>query len=280
MELRLVDKPRHTLQPRSGRGGHRRGFDVWRVSPGTDTPAVGVNMTNVTITPACCDPIPPGSSNVHPGPGGENAIVRWTAPTGGTYQVFASFSGGDMAGTTTDVAVLKNSSTSLYIAEVTGFGPSSAQTFSGNVTVVAGDTLDFTVGFGTDQNYYSDGTYLTVTIKTLVNAQVQQPINADGTSVFSVRRGVVPVKFTLMDNGIATCTLPPATIAVTRTAGGTTGQIDESVYTLSADTGSNFRIDSCQYVYNLSASALGGGTYRVDIQINGQVVGSGIFQLK
>ena len=110
--------------------------------------------------------------------------------------------------------------------------------------------------------------------------QVQQPINADGSSVFSVRRGVVPVKFTLSQGGVATCALPPATIAVTRTAGGTTGQIDESVYSGSADTGSNFRISNCQYIYNLSASALGVGTYRVDIKINGTVVGSGIFQLK
>jgi hypothetical protein len=110
--------------------------------------------------------------------------------------------------------------------------------------------------------------------------QVQQPINADGTSVFNVRRGVVPVKFTLTQGGVATCALPAATIAVTRTAGGTTGQIDESVYSGSADSGSNFRIDSCQYIYNLSASALGVGTYRVDIKINGTVVGSAVFQLK
>jgi hypothetical protein len=74
--------------------------------------------------------------------------------------------------------------------------------------------------------------------------------------------------------------LPAATIALTRTSGGTTGTIDESVYSGSADNGSNFRIDSCRYVYNLSASALGVGTYRVDIKINGQVVGSGSFQLK
>jgi hypothetical protein len=112
------------------------------------------------------------------------------------------------------------------------------------------------------------------------SAQIQQPINPDGSSVFNVHRGVVPVKFTLTLDGVATCALPPATIALTRTAGGTTGAIDESVYSGSADTGSNFRIDSCQYIYNLSASALGVGTYRVDILINGQVVGSGIFQLK
>jgi len=44
--------------------------------------------------------------------------------------------------------------------------------------------------------------------------------------------------------------------------------------------GPNFRINSCQYVYNLSSSALGVGTYRVDIKINDQVVGSATFALK
>ena len=112
------------------------------------------------------------------------------------------------------------------------------------------------------------------------NAQVQQPINADGSSIFTAKHGVVPVKFTLTQNGSATCTLPPATIALTRTAGATTGAVDESVYSGSADTGSNFRINSCQYVYNLSSSGLGTGTYRVDIKINGAPIGSAFFQLK
>ena len=88
------------------------------------------------------------------------------------------------------------------------------------------------------------------------------------------------MKFTLTLNGIATCDLPAATIAVTRTFGGTIGPIDESIYSGPADTGSNFRIADCQYIYNLSASALGVGTYRVDILINGQTVGSAIFGLK
>ena len=58
-----------------------------------------------------------------------------------------------------------------------------------------------------------------------------------------------------------------------------TGTVDESVYLMAADNGSNFRIDGCQYAYNLNSSALGVGTYRVDIKINGQVVGIAIFQL-
>ena len=134
----------------------------------------------------------------------------------------------------------------------------------------------------TTQTIYASVSSLSpfVIAKLTFNAQVQQPINADGTSVFNVRRGVVPVKFTLTQGGVATCALPAATIAVTRTSGGTTGAIDESVYSGSADTGSNFRISSCQYLFNLNSSALGVGTYRADIKINGTVVGSGIFQLK
>ena len=88
------------------------------------------------------------------------------------------------------------------------------------------------------------------------------------------------MKFTLTLNGLATCNLPPATIAVTRTAGGVIGPIDESVYDGPADNGSNFRISNCQYIYNLSASALGVGTYRVDILINSNVVGSATFALR
>jgi hypothetical protein len=109
--------------------------------------------------------------------------------------------------------------------------------------------------------------------------QVQPPINPDGSSTFNVRRGVVPVKFNLTQNGVATCELPPATIAVTRTAGGVIGEINESVYSGNADTGSNFRIDNCQYAYNLNSRALGAGTYRVDVLIDGQVVGNAVFAL-
>jgi hypothetical protein len=91
---------------------------------------------------------------------------------------------------------------------------------------------------------------------------------------------VVPVKFTLTQGGVPTCDLPPATIALTRTGGGVMGQINESTYIDSADSGSNFRISDCQYIYNLNSGALGVGIYRVDILINGQVVGSATFELK
>jgi N-acetylneuraminic acid mutarotase len=115
---------------------------------------------------------------------------------------------------------------------------------------------------------------------TPIAAQVQPPINANGSSVFKATRGVVPVQFALTVGGVATCTLSNATISLTRTAGGTIGSIDESVYVMSADSGPNFRVSGCQYIYNLGSKSLGSGTYRVDISISGGVVGSAIFGLQ
>ena len=112
-------------------------------------------------------------------------------------------------------------------------------------------------------------------------ANPQQPINAEGTSIFNVKKGVVPVKFRLTCGGNPTCDLPPATIAVTQTSDSVTSRVvNESVYSGSADSGSNFRIVGCQYHYNLNSKALGVGTYRVDVLIDGQVVGSATFQLE
>lgn len=110
-------------------------------------------------------------------------------------------------------------------------------------------------------------------------AQVQQPINADNSSVFKARRGVVPVKFTLTADGSSTCDLPPATIALFQTSGGNPGPVNESTYNTSADNGSNFRITECQYIYNLGTNSLGAGSYDVQISIFGTVVGMATFGL-
>jgi sugar lactone lactonase YvrE len=114
-----------------------------------------------------------------------------------------------------------------------------------------------------------------------MSATIQPPIAADGSSVFKANRGVVPVKFTLTVNGVATCNLPPATISLTETSGDSPGPVNASEYETSADNGSNFRIDTtdCQYVYNLGTRGLGAGTYLVQINISGTVVGSATFGL-
>jgi N-acetylneuraminic acid mutarotase len=127
----------------------------------------------------------------------------------------------------------------------------------------------------------------TAEVFTVVNApsyssNIQPPVNADGSSVFNIKRGVVPVKFRLAIGGAPTCELPSATISLIRTAGGTLGAINETEFLQPSDIGANFRIDAanCQYIYNLGASSLGLGTYLVQINIGNAVVGSGTFSLK
>jgi uncharacterized membrane protein len=114
----------------------------------------------------------------------------------------------------------------------------------------------------------------------LYKATSQPPIKTDGSSTFSAARGVVPVKFALTENDSPTCTLPSATISVSRTSGATYGLIDVSTYQTPTDNGSNFRIDSCQYTYVLGTKALGPGKYRADMIINWNIVGSGEFAIK
>lgn len=111
-------------------------------------------------------------------------------------------------------------------------------------------------------------------------AQIQQPINADGSSVFNAKRGVVPIKFNLMKDGVATCNLPPATLSLNSLSSGIVGTVTESTYTMAADSGSNFRISGCQYIYNLAASAVGAGQYKVGLMIGTEVVGIAYFELK
>jgi hypothetical protein len=111
-------------------------------------------------------------------------------------------------------------------------------------------------------------------------AAIQQPINADGSSVFKAGKGAIPVKFNLSANGQATCNLPAATIGLIQTDGSVTGTVNETAYLLASDSGSAFRISSCQYVYNLSTKGLSTGTYRVEISIGDTVVGSATFDLR
>jgi probable HAF family extracellular repeat protein len=121
-----------------------------------------------------------------------------------------------------------------------------------------------------------------VLLTPIYNGFVQQPINSNGTSVFSAKRGVIPVKFEVTQYGTQPSCSLPATIGIVRAGNGTLAAVDENSYSNPADSGSNFRIDptACQYIYNLAASSLGVGTYRVDISINGIMVGHAVFALK
>jgi len=139
------------------------GVNVWKYSATQVEPDIFFNGTSDTINPSGTNPIPAGTLAFHPGPIGQNAIVRWTAPSTGAYAIAATFTGRDSVGpTTTDVAVLSNG-TELWSSEVTGYLAMQSYAAS-RLDLIAGDTLDFTVGFGTDGTYSYDSTGLTADI--------------------------------------------------------------------------------------------------------------------
>ena len=136
------------------------GLNVWSsASFQTMEPDVFFNGTAATINPSGTNPIPAGTLAFHPGPLGQNAVVRWTAPVAGSYAVTATFTGRDNVGpTTTDVAVLSNG-TQLFANTVNRFLATATFT-SDPLNLNAGDTIDFAVGFGVDGNYFFDSTGL------------------------------------------------------------------------------------------------------------------------
>lgn len=120
----------------------------------------------------------------------------------------------------------------------------------------------------------------TVEVLASYAATVQPPLRADGTSSFRANRGALPIKFALRAGGAETCALPPATIALQRLGGASGPEDVEVLPALPSDVGSSFRVSDCLYVYNLAATALGPGTYGVEIRIGGAPVGAARFELR
>jgi uncharacterized repeat protein (TIGR01451 family) len=152
-----------------------------------------------------------GGLAFHPGPNGENAIVRWTAPSSGTYHVSATFMGEDAQGTTTDVAVYHRTAAltkELFGADVLGYcgiapaywpssssfstncyGTSPVQHFAGDIVLAADDAIDFSVGYGIN-GYGYDTTGLDVVITPVANVaithSVTQQATVGGTAVYLI----------------------------------------------------------------------------------------------
>jgi hypothetical protein len=103
----------------------------------------------------------PGQLALGPGQNLQYSVLRWTAPSSGAFNIFASFSGLSALGDTSDVYILHDG-VSIFDANVTGTHLPKA--YSGSQTITAGDTIDFVVGVGSDGNYDEDLTSLTASI--------------------------------------------------------------------------------------------------------------------
>ncbi len=140
-------------------------LDSWTSTSTWSNPSLFYNPTNSTVGFPTGSPgltLPAYQVAFHPGQNGQYSIAEWTALATGNYLINATFTGYANAGTTTDVHVLLNG-VPVYNNEVTGY---LAQVLysSGLLTLTAGQTVDFAVGFGTDGDYFSDTTGLAATI--------------------------------------------------------------------------------------------------------------------
>jgi hypothetical protein len=113
--------------------------------------------------------VPSHALSLHPGPNGEYAVLRFTAPADGTYKASGQFYALDdnATGTTTDVWVLPNNDqTKAFSGRVDYYGGSTWASFTSQVyQLKKGDTLDFQVGYGANKNYEYDSTGLVALIE-------------------------------------------------------------------------------------------------------------------
>lgn len=97
----------------------------------------------------------------------------------------------------------------------------------------------------------------------------QQPINADGSSIFKLGR-VIPVKVTLKNSDGQSISTAMVTISVTRISDAIQGTETEVLVDSpgNANTGNVFRYDaqSGEYVFNLSTKGYSKGTYKVYVK--------------
>lgn len=139
--------------------GNTSGIDYWINDWFSAAPSVTHNGTGSAITVAFIT-WGPGQLGFHPGPSSEYAIVRFTAPDTSLYDLASSFSGLDSTISGTDVYVLLNSA-SIFDGTVTSFG--SGPSFATQLSLAAGDTVDFVVG-DLDGNHFNDTTGLSATL--------------------------------------------------------------------------------------------------------------------
>jgi hypothetical protein len=134
--------PGYALVPYTATGSSS-GYESWLGNIGGDgTPVVSHN-TNASTFNSGSVSVPAGAAALHPGPGNQLSVARFTAPAAGTYDLAATFTGYDIVGTSTDVHILHNG-TSLFSSSVLGYLATASH--AQPLTLAAGDTVDFAVG--------------------------------------------------------------------------------------------------------------------------------------
>ena len=156
------------------------GLDFWQSSVVNSETA-----PNVTFNPSSSADatgtivVPADGLSLHPGPNGEYSHVLFTLPSAGTFSISGAFTGEDLGGTTTDVHILVDNSP-VFSGNIVGpSGPTNTAAFDlSSISLSAGETVDFAVGFGSNGNFAGDTTGLAAVIApagTVTSASVPLP---------------------------------------------------------------------------------------------------------
>jgi len=161
---------------------------VWR-SGSTSDPGVHYNPNDDPIYTS--DPFgsfwPPHTFSFHPGGTGQYSTVRWTAPAAGTYDISAIFRYGYLGGTSTYAYVVRNGSKTshqnLFSGEVDAKNDGPFQTiYAGELTLNAGETIDFAVNYGYDYEFSCDLTLADIVITKKGTYPLEQVALTTGTN--------------------------------------------------------------------------------------------------
>jgi hypothetical protein len=138
----------------------------WNENSGSP-PYVGINPTGSEIDSTEGIALPTGVLAMYPGGNGEYPDVRFTVPQTGSLSIAYDFTGIDEKGTTTDVHVLYNGNP-IMDGAINGYGNAVASSGTPLVVAdaVAGDTVDFIVGPGSNGTFDNDCTSLSAQVTT------------------------------------------------------------------------------------------------------------------
>jgi len=166
----------NTYAPCSGTPGSGTAFQEWRNNSAA-LPQLGLNVSGSIFVCGTLR-VPTDAIYLHPGPDGSRAVLRWRAPSDGTYQVGGVFQGLDSTGSR-DVYIFVNG-TAIWATTpiVNGL---EQKPFDLTVPMLAGEFIDFHVGANGGSNY--DATGLSVSIR--------QPVTACATVPADIRANIL-----------------------------------------------------------------------------------------
>ena len=149
-------------------------------------PFVAKNMTDKTvITSGGHVPYLPGQLLMHPSNDGGYSVVRFTAPSDGSYGIRSTFEGRDDRLTTTDVHVLCNGH-SLFKGNINGFGKSTDQSLNTTASLRRGDTVDFLVGWGENRKLKTSGSNGPLKVRSLPEGWKLKYDDTKGINFYSI----------------------------------------------------------------------------------------------